>query len=156
MKKILLSAMLTALSVNQAVALSCLKPDVAEAFKTASASEKSYVILKGKFAFTPPEATEEPQDASVEASFSGRLLTSTGFTQQVAAPVQVNLICISAWCGRLEPDAEYIAFVENQNNEKLIFEVDPCSSFAFFEPTIEDTKRVENCAQGGACVAAEN
>ena len=156
MRKILTAAVLTALSVNQAAALSCLKPDVAEAFQTAAASELSYVVLKGKFAFTAPPKTDEPQTRTIEATFDGRLLTGSGFTQQVSAPVEVNLRCEASWCADLQPETDYIAFVENQNNEKLIFDVGPCYGFAFQEPSQEDTKRVENCAQGGACERLDN
>lgn len=156
MKKIFAAAALTALSVNQAAALSCLKPDVAEAYLTAAASDLSYVVLKGKFAFTPPPKTDEPQPKTVEATFGGRLLTGAGFTQQVSAPVKINLLCEASWCADLQPDTDYIAFVENRDNEELIFDVGPCYGFAFQEPSQEDTKRVENCAQGGACERLDN
>jgi len=151
MKTLITATALTALTVTQAAALSCLKPDVAEAYQTAAESDLSYVVLKGKFAFTPPPETDEAIDQTLEANFRGRLLTNAGFTQQVSAPVAVNLRCLSVWCASIQPDTEYIAFVENQGGEKLIFDVDPCYGLAFFEPSQEDTKRVENCAQGGAC-----
>jgi hypothetical protein len=151
MKTLITAAVLSALTVTQATALSCLKPDVAEAYQTAATSALSYVVLKGTFAFTPPPETDEIKDKTIETKFEGRLLTSAGFTQQVSAPVEVNLRCLSQWCANIQPDTEYIAFVENDNGEKLTFDVDPCYGLAFFEPTQEDTKRVENCAQGGAC-----
>jgi len=156
MKTLIIATALTALTVTQATALSCLKPDVAEAYQTAADSDLSYVVLKGKFAFAPLPETDEAKDRTVEAAFDGRLLTSAGFTQQVTAPVEVNLRCLSAWCASIQPDTEYIAFFENRGGEKLIFDVGPCYGLAFFEPSQEDTKRVENCAQGGACDRLDN
>lgn len=156
MKKILTAAVLTAISTQHAVALSCLKPDVAEAYQTAAASDLSYVVLKGTFAFTPPPKTDAPESKTVEATFDGRLLTGAGFTQQVSAQVEINLLCEASWCADLQPDTDYIAFVENRDNEKLIFDVGPCYGFAFQEPAQDDVKRVENCAQGGACERLDN
>ena len=156
MKTLITAAVLTALTATQATALSCLKPDVADAYQTAAESELSYVVLKGKFAFTPLPETDEAKDRTVEAAFDGRLLTAAGFTQQVSAPVEVNLRCLSAWCASIQPDTEYIAFVENHDGEKLIFDIGPCYGLAFFEPSQEDTKRVENCAQGGTCERLDN
>lgn len=156
MKTLITAAALTALTVTQATALSCLKPDVAEAYQTAAASEVSYVVLKGKFTFTPLPKTNEAKDRTIEAEFTGRRLTGAGFTQQVSAPVDVTLRCLAEWCGSIQPDTEYIAFVENRDGEKLIFDVDPCYDLAFYEPSEEDTKRVENCAQGGVCERLDN
>lgn len=151
MKHIAASLILTALCANQAVALSCLRPDVASAFQDASASDARYVILKGQFGFTPVPEKDPPEAETVEARFSGRLLTRTGFTQQVAAPVTIDLTCSGAWCATLDPNIEMIAFVEEKGADGLLFSVGPCYPFAFIEPTQEDTKRLENCAQGGAC-----
>lgn len=156
MKKIILAATLVAVSASQATALSCVRPDVATAFKDASDSDRNYIILKGTFAFTPPTETAEPQAETVDSTFTGRLMTSAGFTQTVAAPVEIDMVCAGEWCASVEPNTEYIAFVENIDNEKLIFEVGPCYAFAFIDPDIETVKRLENCAQGGACEPLAN
>lgn len=154
MKQLILSATLVALTANQAMALSCVKPDVADAFKAAVDSDRSYVVVRGKFAFTPPEKTDKPQAVTIDAQFEGRLLTEAGFVQQVAAPLEIDLTCSGEWCAELAPDTDYIAFIENRDNS-LVFEVAPCYALTFKEPAIEDVKRLENCAQGGACVAAQ-
>ena len=154
MKRILLAFTLAASTANQGLALSCLKPDVANAFAEASASERSYVVLKGSFAFEPLPELDTPAVRTVEATFSGRLLTSAGFTKQVSAPLTITLECEASWCARLEPDTPYISFVENHNDEELIYNVSPCYGFTFSEPDQEQIKRLENCAQGGACLPA--
>ncbi len=157
MKQLILAATLVAVSASQASALSCIRPDVANAFKEASASDLTYVVLKGKFAFDAvPEAdTLAPKPVSVDATFSGRLLTGAGFTQQVTVAAEIRMNCAGSWCARIQPDTDYIAFVEQYPTE-LKFEVGPCYGLAFREPALEDVKRLENCAQGGACEAAPN
>ena len=151
MKYFLAPLALGALFANEAVALSCLRPDVVNAFHEASDSDKRYVVLKGQFAFAPVEEKQPPAEASVDADFSGRLLTASGFTQQVTAPVTINLTCAGQWCAKLEPNLDMIAFVEETANEGLEFNVGPCYPFTFIDPSLEDVKRLENCAQGGAC-----
>ncbi|WP_298294714.1 hypothetical protein [uncultured Litoreibacter sp.] len=154
MKNIILAATLVAVSASQASALSCIRPDVATAFKDASDSDRNYVVLKGTFEFTPPAKTDKPQAETVDSQFRGRLLTGGGFTQTVSAPVEIDMTCAGEWCAQVDPNVEYIAFVENIDNERLIFEVGPCYGFAFKEPAQEAVKRLENCAQGGACEPA--
>ncbi len=154
MTKRIILALFASLLATQASALSCLKPDVAKAFNEASSSDLTYVIVKGSFAFTAPERVTTPEPQTLEAQFTGRLLTDAGFTQSVTAPVTLDLICSGDWCGTLEPQTDYIAFIENDNNERLVFSVDACGSLAFKQPTQEDIKRVENCAQGGQCAPA--
>lgn len=153
MKNIILAATLVAVTASQASALSCMPPDVANAFKEASDSVLTYVVLKGKFAFTPEPKSETPEPVTVDSVFSGRLLTGAGFTQQVSANVEIDMTCLGDWCADVQPDTDYIAFVE-QYETRLVFAVSPCYGLAFKEPAIEDVKRLENCAQGGACVAA--
>ncbi len=152
MKHLILATTLVAVSASQATALSCLKTDVAGAFQSASASDLVYVVLKGKFAFDAvPDADKlNPEPVSADATFSGRLLTSAGFTQQVSAPVEIKMNCAGSWCARIDPDTDYIAFVE-QSETALTFNVDPCYGLAFKEPAQETIKSLENCAQGGAC-----
>lgn len=154
MKHLILATTLTAFCATQANALSCLQHDVAQAFKDASASDLTYVVLNGKFAFTPPPKSQLPEPVTVDAIFSGRLLTGAGFTQQVEAPVEIDMVCAGSWCAEIEPDTTYIAFVE-QRDDTLVFEAGPCYDLSFKEPEVEDVKRLENCAQGGACEAPE-
>ncbi len=151
MKNIILAATLFAVTTSQASALSCIKPDVATAFEDASASDLSYVILKGTFDFEASPDTTQPEARTVDSQFTGRLLTSAGFTQTVSAPIEVDMTCAGEWCAQIEPATEYIAFVERRD-DSLVFEVGPCYAFAFQTPELEAVKRLENCAQGGACV----
>ena len=155
MKHIILGTTLTLAMTTQAFALSCIAPDMADAFQKASSSDKSYVVLKGTFQFEPPAPSDTPQAITFDADFAGRLLTTKGFTQQVGADVQITLTCSAEWCAEMSANTEYVAFVENRENA-LFLDVTPCYGFTFKKPAAERVKQLENCARGGACQAATN
>jgi len=146
------SFLLTSISLfltGPALALSCVKPDVAEAFARASESEKNYVVLLGQFAFTPPQKTDG-ESITLDSQFEGKLLTNTGFSEDIVVPSGIALNCSGPWCPEISPATDYIAFVE-QSDAKLTFVVGPCYGFAFEEPTDDTIARLEQCAAGGNC-----
>lgn len=154
MNIIVKSAIALTLTASQAAALSCLAPDVARGFNQIAASEKTYVVLHGSFSFAkrPPRSEEQrPQTQSFGSKFTGKLLTGNGFTDEVAdVLVNINSNCAASWCGEITPNAEYIAFVE-QDGRSLTLQAEACPTFAFFEPTSEMISQVEDCAAGRDC-----
>ena len=154
MKHTLFTALVLATASTQASALSCARPDVVRTFQEAAASNKTYFVIHGDFTISGDAPNPAPVAQSFEASFSGRLLTKAGFTQQVAFPLTVNATCAGDWCGKLELDAKYVAFVESPEEQKFVLELDACSSLAIRLPDQDAIKRLENCAQGGACEPA--
>ncbi|MEP5760888.1 MAG: hypothetical protein ABJ327_16565 [Litoreibacter sp.] len=139
------------LMINQASALSCTAIDMASSYAKVAESSTSYVILSGTFKFaTRPEAGETPREEKFLTQFSGKLLTSDGFTDEVAGPVTIHTTCQASWCGKMTPDTPYLAFVE-QDQTRLNLMVGPCPQTAFFEPTQEMLDEIVACAQGGDC-----
>lgn len=151
MRYALLTALALVIIPTQTVALSCARPDSVRAFKEASASDKTYFVLHGAFSFSEGDGATGNAPTSFDANFSGRLLTNAGFTQQVDFPLTVNATCAGDWCGKLEQGAKYVAFIENPDEQTFLLDVDACSSLAIRNPEPEAIKRLENCAQGGAC-----
>lgn len=138
---------------NPAYALSCMKPDVAQAYGMASQSAKTYVVLKGVFSFEdalPPAVRENPQSLNLEAQFAGQLLTARGFTEDVAAPVEITLTCAGPWCATLNPASTHLAFVEVEGRQ-LRMTVGPCYQSLFADPANDTLKRIEQCAASGPC-----
>lgn len=148
------SAVALSLTVSQAAALSCARPDIARDFQRIATSDKTYVVLNGTFSFAtrpPREDKQGPQTQSYAAIFNGKLLTGNGFTDDVAEVlVTINSNCSASWCGDITPDARYIAFVE-QDGQKLTLQAEACPTYAFFEPTPETVEQIEACAAGGDC-----
>jgi len=151
MRHALLTALAVAMMPTQTSALSCERPDTVRAFKEASASDKTYFVLHGAFSFSESDSATGSAATSFDARFSGRLLTGAGFTQQVGFPLTVNATCAGDWCGKLEQGVKYVAFIENPGEQTFVLEVDACSSLAIRNPEPNAIKRLENCAQGGAC-----
>ena len=148
------SAVALSLTVSQAAALSCAAPDIARDFQRIADSDKTYVVVNGTFSFAarPPRGEDQsPQTQSYAAKFNGTLLTGNGFTDEISdVLVTINSNCAGSWCGDITPDAQYIAFVE-QNARVLTLQAEACPSFAFSEPTQDMIDRLETCAAGGDC-----
>jgi hypothetical protein len=148
------SALALIATVSQAAALSCLAPDMARDFQRIAASDKSYVVLNGTFTFAARPARGDetrPETQSFASKFTGQLLTGGGFTDDIAdVLITINSNCAASWCGEIVPDANYIAFVE-QDGRKLTLQAEACPAYAFREPTAEMVKQIENCAAGKSC-----
>lgn len=148
------AAIALTVTTSQAAALSCLTPDVVRGFNQIAASEKTYVVLHGSFAFSSRpsrEGEQRPETQSFGSQFTGKLLTGNGFTDDVTnVLVNINSNCAASWCGEITPNADYIAFVE-QDGRRLTLQAEACPTFAFFEPTPEMISQIETCAAGGNC-----
>lgn len=142
------------LAAGPATALSCIRPDPVAAFNTVAEAEQTFVILHGQFDFPtkniPDPFNGPPKDVRVPSTFKGKLLTGDGFTDDVEVPVTINLDCAGPWCARMTPGTDYLAYVL-QSDGALIFNVDPCYSFAFPNPDEDAIAAVEQCAAGGDC-----
>lgn len=149
MFRLVLSTILSFGLVGPALALSCVRPDIAASFNRASDSEKEYVVLLGQFDFAPPQKIEG-KTITVESQFRGKLLTRAGFSEGVEVPTEIEMTCLGPWCSEVRPGTDYIAFVE-QSETALNFIVGPCYGFAFEEPNDDTIARLEQCAAGGTC-----
>jgi hypothetical protein len=158
MNTLLKASLALTLTASQAMALSCMPPDVARGFNQIASSNQTYVVLNGTFSFAarPPRGDEQrPQTQSYAAKFNGTLLTGNGFTDEISdVLVTINSNCAASWCGDITPGIDYIAFVE-QNGRNLTLQAEPCTIFAYPEPTQEQIQRVEDCAAGKACIAVD-
>ncbi|MEM7470472.1 MAG: hypothetical protein AAF340_03905 [Pseudomonadota bacterium] len=157
MKHIAAGLALILASTQPSLALSCLKPDAVRSYLNAVASETRYYILNGSFNFKPPKAAAlQGVTQSFTANFRGDALARLGFKSGFERQINVTLSCAGPWCGQLDPDQPYIAFVELAPDNRLTFTVDPCGSLAFKDPSAQTLKHLEICAQGGACAPQEN
>lgn len=150
------------LAAGPAAALSCLRPDVANAYRMAAEAEEAYVVLLGEFTFAPsqqPQTTGDinaPEPAPpVPAGFSGKSLSAEGFSRDFAGEVTLEPECLAAWCGGFPEPGEALAFVLKEG-ESYRLVLGPCGGTHFPVPTPEQIARVEACHAGGDCAPADD
>ncbi|MEP3347000.1 MAG: hypothetical protein ABJN34_05655 [Litoreibacter sp.] len=152
-KNLTTAALALAIAAGPAIAQSCGPTHPVAAYNAVAKAKESFVILHGEFDFDVsrvPDVNAPPTIARIPTVFTGKLLTGAGFTDEVEAPVTLNLDCAGAWCARVSPKVDYLAFVLQTDNE-LIFNVDPCYAFAFSDPEDQVIEAIEQCAAGGDC-----
>lgn len=136
-----------------AQALSCMQPDIVASYTRAAEASEPYLVLKGKFRFTPPPRQPVDNDTSeqtVPARFEGVALSRSDFNISYSRPVTLTLACAGPWCGWVEPDTDAIAFVEQRGTELVLLE-GPCPGQIFYEPTREQADRLLLCHRQGIC-----
>ncbi len=157
MRAILVAAGLWALSTTQGAALSCLRPDPARAFQAASDAPAAYVVLLGAFAFDadalPPAVSDTGQvldPGPIVARFVGNGLTLGGFNSPQARAIVVQPICAGAWCGRIEPGVQVMAFAR-KDGDRYVVEADPCGDWVFPAPDEATVTQIIACLRGQDC-----
>lgn len=134
---------------QHANALSCMKPDIKRAFEQAIRSDTVYVVLKGTFDVPKRESlATEPQ--TITATFQGQSVSSVGFSPENQWPVIIELTCAGSFCARLNPETEYLSFVEVQDG-KLFYPVRPCHDLTFYQPNAQTLRDLRTCIKHGSC-----
>lgn len=152
MKPILAAALSLSLA-SQAQALSCIRPDIVQSYKDHAEATDSYVVVRGKFRFTPPKSRSDennPKEQRIKARFEGVALSQRRFDTSFSRPVDIIFGCAGPWCGSVIPDTEAIAFVQQTDNG-LVLDEGPCPWRVFYEPTKEQVDRLLSCHTSGIC-----
>ena len=155
--KTFLTSMALVLAAGPALALSCLRPDVARTYSQASEAEQAYVVVRGELRFDEarlPENGGTNQDrrvVTIPARLEGKSLSRAGFTTPFARDITLEVSCLGPWCGGAQSGVEYLAFLE-KHGRNLVMVAEPCGSWAFPEPSAEQVKQVETCMGGLECV----
>ncbi|MEM8822358.1 MAG: hypothetical protein AAGF30_02005, partial [Pseudomonadota bacterium] len=140
-----------------AMALSCMRPSVAQTFQTLNAAEETYVIVHGTFEPLPGGPTEPAGDVNdrqsydLQARFRGDLATAMGFDRSIDVIVTVEIGCAGPWCGTV-PEGDVIAFLERRE-EGFAFSAGPCP-FGALPATPEAEALALSCLRAGPCETA--
>ncbi len=154
MKALFVAALM--LCAGPALALSCLRPDVASSFIRANEAEETYVVVHGRLSFDDrliPEydmTRHDRPETRIPARLTGFGLSRTGFDLEFDRDVTLLLQCFGPWCGGAVSDAEYLIFME-RTEVGYIVPADPCGSMVFSDPTPAQLDRVARCMAGKAC-----
>ncbi len=148
-----LAAILSLTIAGQADALSCMAPDIVQSYKDHAEAAEAYVVVRGKFRFTPPKPQKLGNDAkeqTIKARFEGVALSSKTFDTSFSRPLTITFGCAGPWCGGVTPDIEAIAFVQ-QTDSGLHLDEGPCPWRVFYEPTKDQIDRLLYCHTSGIC-----
>ena len=143
------TAVLIALA-GPAQALSCLRPDPATSFATASASDLPYLVMTGELTAPPASGTTEQQPVSILARLTGHGLTNAGFTVPYDGDVVLDVTCAGPWCGALPASGPVVAFARIDGPTPVI-EMSACGGWLFPDPDRATLDLLTDCINGKAC-----
>lgn len=157
MKSIALTIAFT-LFAGPTLALSCLPPNVATSFNEAAASEKQYIVVRGKLVFDESKLPETdlqnqaqtPPHVDIKAQLTGKSLSRAGFNADFDRTITLRAQCFGPWCGRAVSGADYLSFLEKTDDGYLLA-VTPCGGYDFIDPTEEMLRKVVRCFKGDSC-----
>jgi len=148
-----------ALFASQAVALSCIQPDVNRSFNGWVESEDTYYIGVGALTpigdlpeipspFDPANNFEPPEPVTASYLFSGELLDGE-LGQSFEMPITVRVTCIASWCGNFPQDGtEGLMALRGAGVFNLTLDMNACPGSIF--PA--DTRGTVNaCMRSGRC-----
>lgn len=139
----------------QAVALSCLPPDIARTYAEAKQSEKLYLVVRGKLSFNEARLPktdwknqqDTPENTAIRARLNGQSLGRSGFNTKFASNVTLNVRCFGPWCGGIASGTRVVAFVE-KNDSGYSVEITPCGGLTFAEPSNGQIDQLINLHRG--------
>ena len=143
-------AVALALIAGQAQALSCIVPDPATSFATASASEMPYLVLTGILTAPPASGTAAVSPTSVLAHLTGHGLATDGFTVPFDGDVVLEATCAGPWCGTLPASGPVVAFARIDGAVPVI-EMSACGGWLFPDPDRATLDLLTECINGKAC-----
>ena len=146
------------LGSGAAFALSCLPWTHRMAFAAASASEDTYIVVRGALIFDRSRLPKTdwqkqgatPQQTRIPARVNGKALTASGFTAPVALNVDLFVGCSGAWCASVGKTKDHLMFLKRTATGYHL-STDPCGGDVFSAPTAEALHEVEQCFNGAAC-----
>lgn len=158
-----MKAALTALAfvcAGQASALSCMIPDPRGTFLNLMEVEQPYYILLGQVQFDTdllPGVVLDgvPDPDPINARFTGKGLTSSGFDARFERDVILQPICFGPWCGGAPAGVETLFFAK-VTGDVITIEADPCGTTVFPEPLPEMLDAMSSCINGGPCEAPDD
>jgi len=155
MMRAVLMALASLSIASPAVALSCMAPDVTEAYRIAQHSDDRYIVVRGTLRF---DASKLPKTLNnnnrphnpIPARITGEALTKSGFDFAFDRDITLDVECFGPWCGAATPDTLYLAFLR-QGENGYVMSPDPCHTLSFPEPTQDMLDRVALCFKEGSC-----
>jgi len=147
------------LAGGPALALSCMRPDVAISYQRAAEADETYVVVEGVVEFDARllpkrDVANDNRDIEIPAMITGKALTKGGFRAPFSQAITLRSECFGPWCGGAKPGVAYLVFLQRDEAGGYVMRADPCGSWVFAEPSAKQLGRVEACMAGKGCEAA--
>lgn len=145
-------AIMLALFAAPAWSLSCMRPDIAQAYAVAQDDPAEWIIVAGRFTAGSPGMSWTPKtgQGTLMTRLEGRALTRNGFTAAFSEPVAVEVSCVSQWCGTVGPKTDYVVFLRKDEGSYRTF-AKPCPNHIFFFDDAPKTEAMLTACLRGSC-----
>ncbi|GHA49016.1 hypothetical protein GCM10008927_12710 [Amylibacter ulvae] len=159
MKPIILLACAGMMVAQSAHALSCMRPNIARSFNDFAASDDTYVLGFGKITATQKivnpnkgkDGTAQHESYSVQASFSGRFMGDAGWGDPKTLPVNVQVQCLSVWCGGFPTDDQDAIAYFQKTSTGYVLQMGPCGGHYKASPTLQEQRILKSCFRNKKC-----
>lgn len=143
---------------ESAMALSCMRPDLAQTMEKAKQSEKLYYILVGNLTSDVPIKQEKPdyENQHVQKPPQITRVRFTGYSLAQSRawdvplsgfPMDVETRCFGPWCSGVPTSGDtQIFFVEANTGGAPILRVSPCPEMVFYQgPKDDKVDKLRTC-----------
>lgn len=140
----------------QAGALSCLRPNLGEAFNRFHASPDRYTLALGKVIVDAKDIPTVERGVPLEAParFIGRTIGPNGLATRIDRPVVVRTSCVASWCGGVpQTDQELIVFLRHEG-EARVLDMPACPDGNATVNAPGRVKLLRKCLAVGGCTDA--
>ena len=143
--------------VEPASALSCLRIEPLEAYKSAARSDDSFVVVHGRLDFDRSkmpgaEQTDSmvprPETTRLTAQVEGLFLDESGFRSRFGRLIDLKVQCVGPWCGLVGNGKRHLMFLR-QVGPKYELLVNACPAWLFADPDRRVLNRIETCHAAG-------
>ncbi|WP_069298545.1 hypothetical protein [Neptunicoccus sediminis] len=141
----------------EARALSCLRPNLAEAFNRFQDSEDTYIIALGKIRPTgtePPYTEGKPR--TIPAKLTGRFMGLDGFGADFTRELTIQTHCLAHWCGGLPatPNEDHLMFLR-RTDAGLVLDMQACPDGTLSLPSEDRIDLLQSCLTRGKCTESD-
>ena len=159
LRRLLALAVGATMAADAAFALSCMKPDAVRLYTQARDSSDLYAIVIGQLQPDTKIAIPEPSTdgsgtrdlaATTRSRMFGRVLGENGFAQFFDREVDVQITCLSIWCGGPILGKDFLAALRVTGGVPIL-EIGPCGGLTM-EVDTDGIDRLLTCHRTGECV----
>ena len=156
MKRFLIAATLCSIFASQALALSCMRPNIARTFNWVNEAPDVYVMGMG--VLTPKGRIPKHRKGKtrhISSQFKGVFFGIKENTPEQTVPVTVDALCFASWCGGYPETTENTLVFFKKTDTGYRLESNPCGGHYKIAPTRKEIKLLQKCFRRDGCTDAQ-